>query len=258
MAAEQMFYIWEGVYTKWSEAPQVGDAFNSEKWLANQTAYTGVEIAGLAEDGIAACAVSRDYVLPLVAALAMQDGRALRILDFGGGMASSYPLVMGAVPGSEAVEFHVLESRSICERGRAEFAGRTNLFFHTEMPPPGTHFDIAHAGRSMQYVDDWRGLLRAFAELNARYILLAGLLAGDIKPFVTTQNYYGCKIPVRFLNLDEVIRVMQDLGYRLVYKSLHFSKRLDKEVGEPLPMDNFPPHNRLEHPCQLLFRRSAR
>lgn len=255
MVAEQAFHIWEGSYREWSEAPLVGDAFNDDKWLSDQAAHVGAEIAGLAERGIAASAVSRDYVLPLVAALAMKGGRGPRILDFGGGMASSYPLVMGAVPGSEGIEFHVLESRGICERGQAEFAGRNNLFFHTELPPLSMHFDIVHAGRSMQYVDDWRGLLYAFAERKAEYIALAGLLAGDIKPFVTTQNYYGCKIPVRFLNRDEVIHFVEGMGYRLIYKSLHFSKRLGKEG--PLPMDNFPLENRLEHPCQLLFHRSA-
>ena len=69
------------------------------------------------------------------------------------------------------------------------------------------------------------------------------------------QNYYGCKIPVRFLNRDDVIRTIEDLGYRLIYKALHFSKRLGKEG--PLPMDNFPVENRLEHPCQLLFQKKA-
>jgi putative methyltransferase (TIGR04325 family) len=255
MVAEQTFHIWEGVYGEWNEALPVGDAFNNDKWLSDQAAHVGAEIASLAENGIAACAVSRDYVLPLVAAFALQAGRPPRILDFGGGMASSYPLVMGAVPGSENIEFHVLESPGICNRGRAEFSGRDNLIFHSEMPPADMCFDIVHAGRSMQYVDDWRGLLAAFAQRKARYIALAGLLAGDIKSFVTMQNYYGCKIPVRFLNRDDVIRTIEDLGYRLIYKALHFSKRLGKEG--PLPMDNFPVENRLEHPCQLLFQKKA-
>lgn len=256
MTADQKLHIWEGVYQEWSEAPLVGDAFNNEKWLSDQVAHTVVEIDGLAEDGIAACAESRDYILPLVASLSMQKGRVLRILDFGGGMASSYSLVMGTVPGSRAIEFHVVESRSICECGRAKLGSRTNLFFHTEMPSQGLDFDIVHAGRSMQYVDDWRGLLGSFAESNPKHILLAGLLAGDITPFVTVQNYYGCKIPVRFLNRDEVVSAMSALGYRLVYQALHFSKRLGKEG--PLPMGNFPPQNRLVHPCQLLFQRSAK
>ena len=137
----------------------------------------------------------------------------------------------------------------------AEFADRDNLFFHSEMPPADMRFDIVHVGRSMQYVDDWRGLLAAFVQRKEQYIALAGLLAGDIKPFVTMQNYYGCKIPVRFLNRDEVIRAVEDLGYRLIYKALHFSKRLGREG--PLPMENFPAENRLEHPCQLLFQKKS-
>ena len=205
MTVKQITHIWEGVYQEFDKAPLVGDAFNSKKWLADQVSHARAEFDQLAERGIDACAVSRDYVLPLVAALVVQNSRALRILDFGGGIASSYPLVMSTIPDSETIEFHVLESSDICECGRAIFAGRANLFFHTEMPQLGIDFDIVHAGRSMQYVDDWRGLLRTFAKRNAKYILLAGLLAGDIKPFVTIQNYYNCKIPVRFLNRDEVI-----------------------------------------------------
>jgi putative methyltransferase (TIGR04325 family) len=256
MAAEQAFHIWDGVYREWSEVPLVGDAFNNDKWLSDQATHIAAEIAGLEKDGIAASAVSRDYVLPLVAALAMRGGRAPRILDFGGGMASSYSLVMGALPGSDAIEFHVLESNGICERGQTEFAGRDHLFFHTDLPPAGLDFDIVHAGRSMQYVGDWRCLLSAFAGRKAQHIVLAGLLAGDIKPFVTKQNYHGRKIPVRLLDRDEVIQFVEGLVYQLIYKTLHFSKRLGKEG--PLPMDNLPSENRLEHPCQFLFRRSAR
>ncbi len=253
MTVQQPFYIWEGVYQDWVEAPHVGDAFNDEKWLIDQVAKTSSEIIGLEDDGIAGCAVSRDYILPVVAALAVQNGRAPRIFDFGGGMASSYPLVMGAVPGSESIQFHVLESPGICELGSVKFSKHTNLFFHTEMPPLGEDFDIVHAGRSIQYVDDWRGLLRKFAEMSPKYILLAGLLAGNIKTFVTTQNYYGCKIPVRFLNRSDVICTVENFGYKLIYKTLHFSKRLGKEGA--LPMDNLPVECRLTHPCQLLFQR---
>jgi putative methyltransferase (TIGR04325 family) len=253
--AENIFQIWDGVYAEWSDAPVKGDAFNSEKWLLDQVAHTEAELHGLADIGLASCAVSRDYILPLVVALALKKDQPLRILDFGGGMASSYPLVMGSVSGGEAVEFHVLESSRICKYGRANFSNYPNLFFHAEMPPLDMSFDIVHAGRSMQYVDDWRGLLQTFVDFKAQYILLAGLLAGEIKPFVTTQNYYGSKIPVRFLNINEVIQNMESLNYRLSYKSLHFSKRLGKEG--PLPMDNFPLENRLKHPCQLLFQRNT-
>ncbi|HSI22280.1 MAG TPA: methyltransferase, TIGR04325 family [Methylophilaceae bacterium] len=252
MSADREFHIWEGVYQHWDDAPQLGDAFNNEKWLAEQAAAISAEISDqTGEHGtIPACAISRDYILPVIAALAVQQGH-LKILDFGGGLASSYPLVMGSIPGSERIEFHVVEGSGICERGRKQFAGLSNLQFHTSIPKEDAHFDIVHAGRSFQYIDDWRALLTTFSNLRPRYLVLAGLLAGDISPFVSLQNYYGCKIRVRFLNRDELIKAIEQLGFRLVYKSLHLSKRLGKEG--PLPMGNFSIENRLEHPCQLLF-----
>lgn len=84
---------------------------------------------------------------------------------------------------------------------------------------------------------------------------MAAEQALHIKPFVTMQNYYGCRVPVRFLNRYEVIRAVENLGGRLIYKSLYFSKRLGKEGS--LPMVNILAENRLEHPCQLLFQKKA-
>lgn len=254
MSVNNEFHIWEGVYRHWDDAPQLGDAFNNEKWLTDQTSAISAEMSDqTGEYGtIPACAISRDYILPIISALAMQQGH-LKILDFGGGLATSYPLVMGSIPGSERIEFHVVESSSICARGRKQFTELGNLHFHTSIPGADASFDIIHAGRSFQYIDDWRSLLTTFSSLNPRYLVLAGLLAGDIAPFVSVQNYYGCKIRVRFLNRDELIKAVEQLGFRLVYKSLHLSKRLGTEG--PLPMNNFPLENRLEHPCQLLFER---
>lgn len=256
MSTKRDFYIWDGIYENWSDAPVVGDAFNDKKWLVDQAANINAEIAALVEGhtAISASAISRDYVLPVVTALCMPNSQTLKILDFGGGLAQAYPLVMGCVSNNERIEFHVVEGSGICELGRMQFQDRSNLFFHTGLPAHGETFDIIHAGRSFQYVDDWRGCLSSFASFKPRYLVLAGLLAGDIKSFVSTQNYYGCKIPMRFLNRDELINAVEELGFRLVYKSFHLSKRLGKEG--PLPMENFPKEFRLEHPCQLLFERS--
>lgn len=85
-------------------------------------------------------------------------------------------------------------------------------------------------------------ILEKFASYQPRRTILSGLTAGDIKTFVTYQNYYT-KIPVWFWNVDEIIDVMNDLEYKLIYKSLLASKYLG-EV-QPLPMENFPLEYRL-------------
>ena len=55
MVTEQTSHIWEGVFGEWCEAPQVGDAFNSDKLLSDQAVHVGAEIGGLAEESIVAC-----------------------------------------------------------------------------------------------------------------------------------------------------------------------------------------------------------
>lgn len=257
MSAGQEFHIWEGVYDKWSDAPEIDGAFNSEKWLNDQAASVMKEIAGLGKDreSISSCAISHDYILPTVAAMARKNGQKLRIMDFGGGLASSLPLVKASLPPGDDIEFHVVESEGICRKGREVFPEGLNLFFHAKLPTDLGKYDVIHAGRSFQYIDDWRGLLCSFSRLEPRYLILAGALAGDMESFVSVQNYYGYKIRVRFLNRKELISEVEHLGYRLILKSLHMSKRLGKEG--PLPMDNFPVERRLEHPCQLLFERAC-
>ncbi len=252
MSDEQAFAIWEGVYGEWEDAPVIDGAFESSKWLDDQAAIVRRELADCEDyrGAISPNAKSHDYILPTVIAMAGCGNDVLKVLDFGGGLASSYLPLIASLPDGDAVEFHVVESQGICEKGREIFPADMALFFHTELPSDG-HYDVIHAGRSFQYVDDWRGLLRSFAGLTPGYLVLAGALAGDIASFVSIQNYYGYKIRVRFLNLDELIRETESLGFRLISNSLHLSKRLGKV--EPLPMDNFSESHRLEYPCQLLF-----
>lgn len=173
------------------------------------------------------------------------------MLDFGGGLATSFPALLASLTSLDGLEFHVVESKGVCEKAQDDlvFSENAKLFFHTELP--GGKFDVIHAARSFQYVDDWKGLLHSFVQLRPKYLILAGVLAGDIEPFVSLQNYYGYKIRVRFLNFKELVSETEHLGFRLIYKSLHISKRLGKEG--PLPMDNFPAERRIVHPCQLLF-----
>ncbi|MFC1536583.1 methyltransferase, TIGR04325 family [Pseudomonadota bacterium] len=251
--SDRQFAIWEGVYEDWEDAPVIEGAFDSSKWLDDQTALARKERLDYQQftGHISPNAISHDYILPTVLAMVAADDRKLRVLDFGGGLASSYLPLIASLPERGNIEFHVVESRGVCERGRELFASDMNLFFHEEIPTSG-HYDVIHAGRSFQYVDDWRGLLHSFADLEPDYLVLAGVLAGENRSFVSLQNYYGYKIRVRFLNFAELIEETEKCGFEMLGKSLHLSKRLGK-TG-PLPMENLPEMYRLEHPCQLLFR----
>ena len=76
-------------------------------------------------------------------------------------------------------------------------------------------------------------------------------MAGEIPTFVSTQYYYGKKIPTWFWNVNDIIDFCQSLGCELLLNSLYMGKFFEKNM--PLPMDNFPPSHRLKHACHLLF-----
>jgi hypothetical protein len=78
-------------------------------------------------------------------------------------------------------------------------------------------------------------------------------MAGDIPSFITTQTYYGKKIRSWFLNIEELIKAVQALDYRLIYKS-RYTHEIMGDVG-PLPMENFSPQYRLNYGSHLMFER---
>ncbi len=253
------FRVWEGIYDDFPvELPK--RAFSADRWVDSLSVETQEALAALDADPIeAACStvtLTHQYPLPvLVAIAASTNNKPVRILDFGGGLAASYPAVAGVLPHSATVEFHVVEIPAIVTRGQQLFAGRKNVHFHNELPTAG-HFDIVHAAAALQYVADWQGLLTRFAELAPEWMAFGHLLAGPVRTFITRQNAYETQIPARFIAMDEFLKVISGLGYRLVYRALMIRTILGKE--QPLPTGHFPEGYRLRYGCNLIFRRCGK
>jgi putative methyltransferase (TIGR04325 family) len=104
----------------------------------------------------------------------------------------------------------------------------------------------------LRYIKEWQGLIASFAEYKPQYFLLVDMMAGDIKTFVTIQNFYGMKIRSRFLNIKELLSAVEEVGFRLIYKSRYLKET--RGVKGPLPMENLEKEYRLEHASQILFR----
>jgi putative methyltransferase (TIGR04325 family) len=252
MLNKEKFNIWEGIYNTWEDAPLIDGAFNSTKWIDDQTTIAQKELMEFLHNNqfISSSAQSYDYILPTVVAMSRKEASIFKVLDFGGGLATSYVPLISSLPNRDLIEFHVVESPEICKKGAKIYPENLNIFFHSKLPE-NTYYDVIHVARTFQYIEDWQVMLASFVKLKPRYIILAGVLAGNIESFISIQNYYGHKIRVHFLNINELISEAESLGFHLINKSLHISKRLG-ELGV-LPMKNFPESHRIEYPCQLLF-----
>lgn len=246
---------WEGVFGSFEEARGDETVFDGDIWLDKCLARAR---AALADAGVSAALSpvneTRDYVLPVIAALAAHGKPAVRILDFGGGLGTSYLPLAQAIHPDKVLDYVIVETDALCRGGQALFSGDRQVTLVSEMPDRSQKFDIVHCGSSFHYVDDWRGMLACFAAFEPEYLVFADLPAADNLTFVTKQHFHGREIPVHFWNLGEFIGAVEGLGYRAEFKARYRSGFLGEAMHAPT--DNFDPPHRLAYFSQLVFRRN--
>ena len=247
------FKIWEGVHKDFKDVPVVDKGFDGEKWIQSQRKTVLEAMARLGgERAISGVVGYADGLLPFLAALVCTELSKVRILDLGGGVGLTYVQVLAALVDRGSVEYHIVEKEGICEAGRAVFKGDDRIRFHSSLPD-GLEVDVVHIGSALQYVEDWKGLLRGLASYRSRHLLFTHLPAGELETFATAQNYYGSKIPCWIFDIDEVVSVLVDEGFDLSFKSAFYGKYMNQ--GQEQFWKTFPAGKRLETSCNLLFSR---
>lgn len=254
MATTEKFNIWEGVYSSFDETSTVATGAGFEGDVYNQRAYTAAkECLDALNNGkpIPPFHKQRSNVLPPVAALMLGKSTPLHILDFGGGLGIGYMTLTESIPKcAETIKYSIVEFSEICAQGRGLHADNIEFL---EALPENKKFELVHSASALQYIEDWKGLLRKFTTYEPEYILLSDVFAGSIPTFVTLQNYYSSKIKHWFFNLDEFVSYCSEIGYELIMKNYVNSRRL--QADDFLPMENFPESYRLQQTLHLLFRR---
>ncbi|CUW37983.1 conserved protein of unknown function [Magnetospirillum sp. XM-1] len=248
------FFIWEGVYDHYDDVEKSGGGFDTDFWRDRNRARIVAELDTLRNSGqLPESAKCRDYVLPVVIAMAAAGRERFRILDFGGGLGNGFVPALCDVVSPERLDYVIVDNDRLCDAGRYLFPEAPAPIFRPDLPPDQERFDLLHLGSVLPYISDWRGLLTRLCGYRPRHVLLSDLLAGDFPAFATAQNCFGDKIPHWFLNLGDVIGQVESQGFRLIFKAPFVGTFLGKQG--PLPMDNFPPEYRLQHACHLLFEK---
>jgi putative methyltransferase (TIGR04325 family) len=251
------FKVWEGVYRSFAEAPAVGPGFDGDVWR-ERSRKAALEAMTQLETGASMDYSSRqrNALLPVIAATVLHERERVSILDFGGGLGTGFMVLAAAVPEARArADYRVVEVDGIWQTGRALFASKPGPMFLDELPAGG-RFDLVHTASAIQYVEDWRGIVRRLAAYQATYLAFSDIFVGGFESFVTLQNYYGSRIRHWFLNLREFVGEVERTGYRLALKCDCSVKILD--AHGPLPMKHFPAEFRIPSSSHLLFcRRSS-
>lgn len=112
----------------------------------------------------------------------------LTVLDWGGGL-GHYAVVAGAVLPEVALEWHVREVPSVSRAGESV---SPEVTFHTDDTCLGRTYDLVLASSSLQYAQDWAGLLRRLGSATGGFLLVTRLpVALEAPSFVVLQRAYA-------------------------------------------------------------------
>ena len=235
-------YIWEGIYQKYRDVPRSGEGFDSEAWISTTYAYTEALLNSKSLGGTGEYAL-----LPFLISLERNHLGDLTILDLGGGMGIEYIHLTRSLPEGHLLQYYVVEGQRICEAGSKLFAGDSRIHFCATLPQDLPQVDIVYIRSALQYIEDYQGLISQLVEYQPQFFLFVDLAAGKNPTYATAQkNVRGSVIPYWFINVREILDLMADWGYKLIFQGLQ-----DRELDQ----SNFPEVYRLGHTCNLLFTR---
>lgn len=248
------FTIWEGTYRSFREVPSGGAGFSSRDWSQKSLARLR-ELRAPETAAVPQAVAYSSTLLHAVAALALAEKPSLKVLDFGGGLGLTYASLLKAAGDPRGLEYHVVENAEVCAEGRREFAGDARVRFHEALPEL-KGVDVVHAQSSLQYIEDWKGMIKTLAAYGARRMILTDVPAGEFPTYASAQNYYDSKIPCWFFNASEFAAELERAGYRALLRTRFLGPYLG--AYQDHPMDNFPADKRVGRSCSFLLERSAK
>ena len=243
-------YIWEQKFKNFDEARkfQQGQGFSGKRWKQSQ-----LEILSTCKYKI-----QRNLKLPrqytsrykdflYIIKKYFKNKYLLNVVDFGGGIGVGYYYLRQNLNAN--LNYTIIEIPSFIKNIKRYQEKEIN--YRSKILP--TKIDIIICCSVFQYVDDWKKNLTSLLKHNMKYVFFADMFLGNIKSFVTLQNYYESKIPHWFLNFNEFNEFMKNNGYKLKLKKKMITKRLNFDTK--ISMDNFDQEDRIPYTLNLLYEK---
>lgn len=180
--------------------------------------------------------------------LSLHSSKTVSVLDVGGGLGVSFIDLMFSLP-EKNFSMTVMELTETAKRGRELFRDCKGISFTDMFPSPAVKFDVIYFGSSLQYFEDYRGILQQAINLSPELIAIADTTMGEGASFVAAQvNMSNRVIPRMVFNLHEVAELFISRGFGLIHKSVN-------PAGANKFSNYAPPISRTRH-WNLAFARS--
>ena len=117
-------------------------------------------------------------------------------------------------------------------------------------------YDVTYLNSVIQYINEEKKIINLIKLCNSKFLLFEDLLVGNFNDFYTNQLFYNDRIPVKFRNEKKFIKLVTNLGYKMILKKTYIAKI--RGIKQPLPMNNLPKKYRLNYPSTILFENNIK
>lgn len=246
------FYIWEGHYNNFKSAlsNKRGKGFYGIDHLKKiQKEYKIINNQICTNKIISKKLTNRlNFLLPVVKKL-IKNKKKIKILDFGGGYGLAYfYLQQKLTKDIKKIDYNLIDIRNV-----TKIINEKKIKIRSLNKVKKSNFDLIFTSSCIQYIANWKTLIRVFCKMKPKNLLFIDLFVGNIRDFVSLQKYYNNKIPQWFINYNSFVSELNKHRYFLKKKSDNQSYRINKKCY--LDMTNFKRKYRLKKTLDLLFSR---
>lgn len=241
--------IWEGKFKDFKSAKKKssGNGFSGRKWINEQLInFDKCNDLINKKNKIPYKLTYRHRSFLKILKRIRKKNTRLKILDYGGGYGLGYFYIKKNL--KIRFSYTVIEIPLLVKK----LTNKTNKFkFITKLDKK--NYNFINCCSVFQYINNWKTTINILTKVKSKYLYFSDMFIGNIKSFVTLQNYYGNKIPHWFLNFDDFNNQVIKNGYRLISRTKMETKRLN--VKTKLPMENFNLKDRIPYTLNLLYIR---
>jgi putative methyltransferase (TIGR04325 family) len=148
---------------------------------------------------------------------ASRNSKHVSVLDWGGGLGAYRAVARAVLPLGVDLEYHCKEVPRIADYGRRAVSEVT--FWDDDSCLDRT-YDLVFASSSLQYSEDWRGVLRGLAQATSDALLVSRVpIVQEHASFVVLQRAYSYRFETEYLgwalNRRELLDVAAGAGVHL-------------------------------------------
>ena len=213
---------WSGDYPNWAMACRQAKGYDDPTISERVAETTRRVLAGEGDherDGV--IIAERNPRWPVLASLLWIHARdqRLRVLDFGGSLASSWYQHRHWLSGLAQVEWMVVEQPAFVDHGRRLFAGQPVRFSST-LPDANTYAPtVIFISSSLQYLSEPWAMLECLLAMGAQQVILDRTAFGPRNRLTVQQvpgRIYPASYPAWFLDHRKLGEVLTARGFQCV------------------------------------------